>query len=59
MATKQLAVASYSKYLSVVGGNWKPPKYQVERKLPYVPTEKELDCLINARIANFQPIFFF
>jgi integrase len=32
----------------VVDGTWKPPKYQVERKLPYVPTEKELDCLINA-----------
>jgi integrase len=48
LASKALSVAAYSKYLSVVGGTWKPPKYQTERKLPYVPTEKELDCLINA-----------
>lgn len=47
-ATKALAVAAYSKYLSVVGGTWKPPKYPTERKIPYIPTEKELDCLINA-----------
>ena len=47
-ATRALAVASYSKYLSIVGGTWKAPKYQVERKIPYVPTEKEIDCLINA-----------
>ena len=47
-ATKALAVAAYSKYLSIVGGTWKPPKYQAVRKLPYVPTEKEIDCLINA-----------
>jgi len=47
-ATRALAVASYSKYLSIVGGTWKAPRYQVERKIPYVPTEKEIDCLINA-----------
>ena len=47
-ATKALAANSYSAYLKEVGGTWKPPKYQVERKLPYIPTEKELDCLISA-----------
>ena len=47
-ATKALTVVAYSKYLSIVGGTWKPPKYQPTRKLPYIPTEKEIDCLINA-----------
>jgi integrase len=47
-ATKNLSVAAYSKYLEVFDGTWKPPKYRSERKLPYVPTEKEIDCLINA-----------
>jgi integrase len=47
-ATKALAVAAYSKYLGIVGGTWRAPKYPNVRKLPYVPIEKELDCLINA-----------
>jgi integrase len=46
--TKALAVAAYAKYLSVVGGTWKKPKYRTERKIPYVPTEKELDSLIDS-----------
>jgi integrase len=45
--TKALAVASCSKYLEFVGGVWKAPKYRTERKIPYVPTEREIDSLID------------
>jgi integrase/predicted RNA-binding Zn-ribbon protein involved in translation (DUF1610 family) len=47
-STKALAVSAYSKYLEVFGGTWRKPKYKRERKVPFLPTEKEVDCLINA-----------
>lgn len=47
-ATRNVAVAAYSKFLNLMGGSWKPPKYRTVRKLPYIPTENELNCLINA-----------
>jgi integrase len=46
--TKASAVTAYSKYLQVFGGTWKKPRYKRERKIPFLPTEKELDCLMNA-----------
>jgi integrase len=46
--TKALAVSAYSKYLEAFNGTWKPPRYRPERKIPFLPTEKEVDCLINA-----------
>ncbi|KPV65276.1 MAG: site-specific tyrosine recombinase XerC [Candidatus Bathyarchaeota archaeon BA1] len=32
--------------VSFAGITWKPPKYQYERTLPFIPTEKEIDQLI-------------
>jgi integrase len=46
--SKAIAVTAYSKYLQVVGGTWKPPKYKPQRKVPYIPKTEELDCLITA-----------
>jgi integrase/rubredoxin len=57
--TKALGVSAYSKYLDVMGGTWKKPKYKPERKLPFLPTEEELNCLINAahkRLATYLSI---
>ncbi|MGC8998100.1 MAG: hypothetical protein ACP5JW_01655 [Candidatus Bathyarchaeia archaeon] len=44
---KELAVEAYSSYLLMVGGKWSPPKYKRVAKLPFIPTEQELDTLIN------------
>jgi integrase len=41
-----LAVECYSNYLIFKGGIWDPPKYRRVGKLPFIPTEGELDQLI-------------
>ncbi|MEM2995824.1 MAG: tyrosine-type recombinase/integrase [Candidatus Bathyarchaeia archaeon] len=43
---KELAVEAYSSFLLMVGGKWDPPKYRRVQKLPFIPTEEELDQLI-------------
>ena len=43
---KELAVEAYSSYLTMVGGKWDPPKYKRIRKLPFIPTEADIDQLI-------------
>jgi hypothetical protein len=37
---------AYSSYCSRHGIKWFPPDYQIHRKLPFIPLEKELDSLI-------------
>ena len=40
----------------MVGGKWDPPKYQSIRKMPFIPTEPEIDQLIagcSLRMATF------
>jgi integrase len=32
----------------MLGGQWAPPKYKPIRKLPFIPTEQEIDQLIAA-----------
>jgi integrase len=57
--TKALAIASYSKFLEVHGGNWTPPKHKHVRKLPFIPLESEIDQLItgaNRKLATFLKI---
>ncbi|MEM0253249.1 MAG: site-specific integrase [Candidatus Bathyarchaeia archaeon] len=44
---KELAVEAYSSYLLMIGGKWNQPKYKRVEKLPFIPTEEELDTLIN------------
>jgi len=46
LGRKELAVEAYSSFLQMVGGNWEPPKYRRVEKLPFIPTEEELDQLI-------------
>jgi integrase/recombinase XerD len=37
-----------SYWFDFVGITWKPPKYSCETEIPYLPSEKEIDCLIAA-----------
>lgn len=41
-------VAAYDTFLSTQGLTWTPPRYRQTQKLPFIPLESELDCLIAA-----------
>jgi len=43
---KENAVDAYTLWLRWKGGSWNPPVYKRVRKLPFIPTEQELDALI-------------
>lgn len=43
---KENAVDAFTSYLTFAGGEWDPPSYRRVDKLPFIPTEQELDALI-------------
>jgi len=43
---KWQAVKAYSAFAKMFGINWTPPKYKPIQRLPFIPTEEELDQLI-------------
>lgn len=43
---KENAVDAYTLFLRIYGGKWNPPIYKRIRKLPFIPTEQEIDALI-------------
>ncbi len=43
---KMNAADAYTAYLRMQNKKWDPPRYKVTFKLPFIPTEKELDELI-------------
>ena len=45
---KHLAIEAYSCFLRMIGGSWNPPITRTVEKLPFIPTEQELDSLIAA-----------
>jgi len=47
-ARKGIAVKAYNCFLKMVGGSWNPPIVREVEKLPFIPTEQELDSLIAA-----------
>lgn len=50
------AVDAYSAYLKMTGEKWETPKYQAIQKIPFIPTETEVDQLIAScsnRMATF------
>ncbi|MEM2514477.1 MAG: tyrosine-type recombinase/integrase [Candidatus Bathyarchaeia archaeon] len=50
------AVDAYTSFLQMTGGKWDPPIYRKVQKLPFIPTESELDQLISGcsrRMATF------
>ena len=44
---KANAVDAYTSFLKTIGGQWEPPRYQGIRKIPFIPTESEVDQLIS------------
>jgi integrase len=44
---KILAVYTYDEYTQMKGLTWTKPTYQRDETLPFVPTEKEIDALID------------
>lgn len=47
-ARKHVIIAAYTLFLKTQGLTWNPPMCKVNRKLPFIPTERELDDLIAA-----------
>jgi integrase len=45
--TKLLATTAYDSFLRWQGKTWIPPRYRQTQKLPFIPTEEELDALIT------------
>ncbi len=54
--TKEIAVETYTLFLKMQGQTWSPPRYKPVNKLPFIPTEDELNNLIagcNRKTATF------
>jgi len=43
---KEYVVEAYSSFLTFIGGKWDPPKYSRIERIPFIPTEQEIDQLI-------------
>jgi integrase/ribosomal protein L37AE/L43A len=48
LGRKEIVVECYSNFLICIGGTWNPPRYRAIEKLPFIPTEGEIDYLIAA-----------
>ena len=54
--TKEHAVTIYSNFLKCFNGTWNPPRYKRLDKLPFIPTEGEINELIagsNQKVSTF------
>jgi integrase/ribosomal protein L37AE/L43A len=43
---KEYVTEAYTNFLIMIGGKWDPPKYCRVEKIPFIPTEQEIDQLI-------------
>jgi integrase len=43
---KRNVIIAYTQFLKYLGFTWEPPNYTIIRKIPFIPTEQELDDLI-------------
>jgi len=53
---KANAVDAYTSFLRMTGGKWEPPRYEGVHKIPFIPTETEIDQLVagcSKRIGTF------
>jgi integrase len=46
--TKTRFCCTYTKFLEFINKTWIAPKYTIVAKLPFIPTEQEIDLLISA-----------
>jgi integrase len=44
---KEIIAETYSNFLVMAGGKWDPPRYKRIEKMPFIPTELEIDQLIS------------
>ena len=44
---KEIIAETYSNFLVMAGGKWDPPRYKRIEKIPFIPTELEIDQLIS------------
>ena len=45
-------IAAYALFAKMLKLTWSPPRYKQEECLPFIPDEKELDCLISGCISK-------
>ncbi len=45
-ATRHMAINAYTAFLRMLGQKWEPPICKVTRKIPFIPTEQEIDALV-------------
>ncbi len=53
---KRNVINAYTNFLGYLGQTWEPPTYEIVRKIPFIPTEQEIDDLI-AGTSNALPVF--
>jgi integrase/predicted RNA-binding Zn-ribbon protein involved in translation (DUF1610 family) len=53
---KRNVINAYTQFLAYLGLTWEPPSYEITRKIPFIPTEQEIDDLI-AGTPNKLPAF--
>jgi integrase len=46
LGRKEIVVECFTNFLLCLGGTWNPPRYRAIEKLPFIPTEGEIDYLI-------------
>jgi integrase len=49
-------INAYTQFLKYIGLTWEPPSYTITRKIPFIPTEQEIDDLI-AGLPNIESVF--
>ncbi len=45
-STKRKFIDTYTAFLRYIFQTWTPPKYTINEKIPFIPTEQEIDILI-------------
>ena len=55
-STKSTTASSYTFYLKLLGKTWTPPRYIIQEKIYFIPTEQELDQLISAAGRTIAPL---
>jgi len=45
-STKRKFIDTYTMFLHFIFQTWAPPKYTINEKIPFIPTEQEIDILI-------------
>ena len=45
-SSKSLCVVIYTTFLKFIGASWEPPKYKPAERMPFIPTEADIDQLI-------------